>query len=88
MERSKPWCRREVGPVAGVFVTVSGETGLLAETSGFGGWAEEGGKKADFREGRVGPGVTVRSEWNAVLGVGADDCGLWMVLLVLQDELR
>jgi len=55
---------------------------LLAETGGFGGWAEEGGKKTDFGEGRVGAGGAVGGEGDAVFGVGADDCGLWMVVLV------
>ena len=82
MESSKPWCRREVGPVAGVFVAVSVETGLLAQTSGFGGWAEEGGKKAYLGEGRIGAGGAVRSEWDAVFGVGANDGGLRMIMLV------
>lgn len=83
----KPWCRRKVSPVAGVFVAVSGETGLLAKTSGFGGWAEECGQKAEFGEGRVGARGFVRSEWNAVLGVGADDGGLWVIVLVWEGKL-
>jgi hypothetical protein len=88
VERSKPWRRGEIGPVAGVFVAVSGETGLLAQTGGFSGWAEEGGKQADFDEGRIGARGVVGSEWDAVLGVGADDGGLWMGMLVRKDELR
>lgn len=81
MECSEPRRGGEVGPVAGVFVAVSGEASLLAKTSGFGGWAEEGGKKRCFGECRIGAGGAVRSEWDAVFTVGADDGRLCAVVL-------
>jgi hypothetical protein len=88
VESSKPGSWREIGPVAGVFVTVSGSTGLLAETSRFGRWAEEGRKETEFGEGGIGARVAVWSKWHAVLGVGADYRGLCLFLLVFEQGLR
>jgi hypothetical protein len=84
VECSKPWHRREVRPVAGVFVAIGGETGLLTQTSRLGGWAEEGPKQTEFGERWVRSGVAVWSEWDAVFGIGTDDGGLCAITLALS----
>ena len=60
----------------------------MAKTGGFGGWTEECGQESKFGEGRVGASGFVGSEGDAVLGVGADDGGLWVIALVYEGDLR
>lgn len=82
MEGAEPRCRREISPVAGVFVAVCRTASLLAKASGLGGRAEEGRQKSNFGQRRIWSRVAVRSERDAVLGVGADDSGLEIIKLV------
>jgi hypothetical protein len=61
---------------------------MLAETSRFGGWAEESRQKSYFGERWVRPGIAVGSKGDTILSVCADDGGLAAMILVLGISFR
>lgn len=73
MVRAEPRLWRDVGEIAGVEVAERCAACLLAEASGLGGWAEEGGQAGLEGNGLVGSIRVVRSEGNTVFGICADD---------------
>lgn len=69
---AEPWLWRDVGEIAGVEVTERRAACLLAEASGLGGWAEEGGQAGLEGNRLVGSARVVWGEGNTVFGVCAD----------------
>lgn len=75
---AEPRPGRYVGEIAGVEVAERRAACLLAEASGLGGWAKEGGQAGLKGNGLVGSARVVRGEGNTVFGVCADDG--WLLL--------